>query len=914
LVSGGEDGVVRVWDADAGRQLHELAGSTGWVGSVAVSADGRRLVSGGDDGVVRVWDADTGQRLRELTGSTTGWVGSVAVSADGRRLVSGGENGVVRVWAETGRQVRELTGHTRTVWSVAVSADGRRLVSGGVDGVVRVWDGETGQRLRELTVHTDRVLSVAVSADGRRLVSGGDDGVVRVWDADTGQRLRELTGHTRTVWSVAVSADGRRLVSGGEDGTVRVWDADTGQQLLGAGADHATPPRPLAELSSDEPSADDQLGIASDVDTLAALIAAASTQAPLSIAVLGRWGAGKSSFMRQMERRITELLKPPDNPDSSVFLGAVRQVRFNAWHYSDDHLWVGLVEELFRTLRPPENAGPAPDLDVIRREREQARLDLDRADAAQRNFAAAPRGAGRWDWLLHPHAYLAGIRALAADEGRDLRASRRVLLGWLAVLIAGLVVGVACAVLLRSWIVAAVSIAAPMAAATIRFLPKVTKSISGLRSGQERVRARLDQRVLSARARLAQVDAAERLLAFLYDAQRDARYEQYRGLLGRVHRDLLELSDHLQTARAEWVADGSRDAPPLQRIVLYIDDLDRCPPRRVVDVLAATHLLLALPLFVVVVAVDPHWLVQSLRRVHGEWFALPDEPEPGVRPLDYLDKIFQVPYALRPQPPEATERYLRSLVPEVDDGLTADRPEPGGTVPAVTPVPVGDAATPAAATGGPPPPSRPAPEQDLEEDPEQDRLSRHALDRDVISAVHASQHNLHWAGLRLRSVERDFLGRLGTLVPTPRAAKKLVNLYRLLRISIPEPQLPTFVGTTGTGPYRQALLLLAIVVGHPTLARPLLIDLAAAKPQTDLADLLRTRATDEERDDAQSWQSLAGAVSAIVTNAAMPTAAADYQQWCATVARFSFETYDLVTAQGPPNLPVDITTPEPAAD
>lgn len=353
--------------------------------------------------------------------------------------------------------------------------------------------------------------------------------------------------------------------------------------------------------------------------------------------------------------------------------------------------------------------------------------------------------------------------------------------------------------------------------------------------------------------------------------------------------------------------------PPLQRIVLYIDDLDRCPPRRVVDVLAATHLLLALPLFVVVVAVDPHWLVQSLRRIHGEWFALPDEPEPGVRPLDYLDKIFQVPYALRPQPPEATERYLRSLVPEVADGLTSDRREPASTVPAAAPVTTGDAATPATATGSPPPPSR----SDRENDPlSRDVLDRHVLDRldrDVISTAHNSQHNsqhnLRRAGLRLQSVERDFLGQLGTLVPTPRAAKKLVNLYRLLRIGIPEPRLPAFVGTAGTGPYRQALLLLAVVVGHPTLAKPLLIDLAAAKPHTELAELFRARVTDVE-----SWNYLASAVSTVLTNAAMPTTAADYQQWCDTVARFSFETYDLVTTQEPPNLPVDSPTPEPAVD
>jgi KAP family P-loop domain len=54
------------------------------------------------------------------------------------------------------------------------------------------------------------------------------------------------------------------------------------------------------------------------------------------------------------------------------------------------------------------------------------------------------------------------------------------------------------------------------------------------------------------------------------------------------------------------------ELPEIDRFVLYIDDLDRCPPRRVVEMLDAIHLLLAVPLFVVVVAVDPRWLLRSL--------------------------------------------------------------------------------------------------------------------------------------------------------------------------------------------------------------------------------------------------------------------------------------------------------------
>lgn len=62
-----------------------------------------------------------------------------------------------------------------------------------------------------------------------------------------------------------------------------------------------------------------------------------------------------------------------------------------------------------------------------------------------------------------------------------------------------------------------------------------------------------------------------------------------------------------EEAAGEAVDTGS-SPKPVERIVLYIDDLDRCPPKRVVEVLEAVHLLLAFPLFVVVVGVDVRWV------------------------------------------------------------------------------------------------------------------------------------------------------------------------------------------------------------------------------------------------------------------------------------------------------------------
>lgn len=69
--------------------------------------------------------------------------------------------------------------------------------------------------------------------------------------------------------------------------------------------------------------------------------------------------------------------------------------------------------------------------------------------------------------------------------------------------------------------------------------------------------------------------------------------------------DLMNARDALQR---ELEQKKKPDLPSFERIILYIDDLDRCPPEKVVEVLQAIHLLLCFPLFVVVVAVDARWV------------------------------------------------------------------------------------------------------------------------------------------------------------------------------------------------------------------------------------------------------------------------------------------------------------------
>ncbi|WP_413206196.1 pentapeptide repeat-containing protein [Rhodospirillum sp. A1_3_36] len=226
LISGGDDGTLRLWDAETGRALSAMEHGD-WITSCAFSPDGRRLISGGDDGTLRLWEAETGRLLSAMNNSI--WIDSCAFSPDGRRLISGGRDGTLRLWdTETGCLLSTMK-HGESILSCAFSPDGRRLLSVGNDGTLKLWEAETG-RLLSTMKHGEWILSCAFSPDGRHLLSGGRGGALCLWDIETG-RLLSTFEQDGPIWSCAFSPDGRHLLSGGFDGTLKLWEAETGRLL-----------------------------------------------------------------------------------------------------------------------------------------------------------------------------------------------------------------------------------------------------------------------------------------------------------------------------------------------------------------------------------------------------------------------------------------------------------------------------------------------------------------------------------------------------------------------------------------------------------------------------------------------------------------------------------------------------------
>ncbi|KIK39809.1 hypothetical protein CY34DRAFT_27861, partial [Suillus luteus UH-Slu-Lm8-n1] len=68
------------------------------VESIALSLNGKKVVSGSDDGALRLWDIDTSKVIEKWTGHTKKFVIPVCWSRYGWRVVSESEDGTARQW------------------------------------------------------------------------------------------------------------------------------------------------------------------------------------------------------------------------------------------------------------------------------------------------------------------------------------------------------------------------------------------------------------------------------------------------------------------------------------------------------------------------------------------------------------------------------------------------------------------------------------------------------------------------------------------------------------------------------------------------------------------------------------------------------------------------------------------------
>ncbi|WP_442505363.1 protein kinase domain-containing protein [Novipirellula sp. SH528] len=214
LVSGGDDGKVRLWHWNPTSKRVTAAGEFDFgspVRSVQLSFDGMSVLACGSAGTAKLWRIDSPASPIVFQQPSAGGLVCITSSRDGKWIAVGSTESVGYLWQvpEQGEPVGdpiELRGHSQQVDDIAILQDASqqmRVFTASDDQTARVWD----PRIEQITEKS----------------SESDP---ESQDAFQAREVLLLEQHTSSVTAVDVTASGELLLTASRDGTVILWPAD----------------------------------------------------------------------------------------------------------------------------------------------------------------------------------------------------------------------------------------------------------------------------------------------------------------------------------------------------------------------------------------------------------------------------------------------------------------------------------------------------------------------------------------------------------------------------------------------------------------------------------------------------------------------------------------------------------------
>lgn len=523
-------------------------------------------------------------------------------------------------------------------------------------------------------------------------------------------------------------------------------------------------------LISDSDKGTDYLDITKDVNAFARVIAAKSFEPPLAIALFGKWGSGKSFFMRKLKEHIMKL---SSNKAEGIYCEGIAHIHFNAWSYMDSNLWASIVTKIFEELNEyisenrkvniekkeieklltdklsiakeeigileSKKESVVLQINSLEEKRKRVTIELDEnirkvktdtiwqiIETTDKEFNAKEKimtALKENDSFIKTEAELKAIIPEKywnnPEKSYQLAKSRFTFLNeffrkdkiqsnliCLAVILTIIAFTPLILELLSlqisktNFIIPQVALSLLITGGAIwRRAEIVYYQLQPVVASFWKIKESHESKVKEAKAKFEQEEkalkleiekgksevllieeqiqkaetiktdldfrinnafATEALYSFIDRRSKSEDYKKHLGLISIIRRDFEILNDlftdHNQETEKIKNAKEFKDKfkKPLERIILYIDDLDRCPEENVVQVLEAVNLLMAFPLFVVVVGVDSRWVKNALVKKHALQFTckLNDIEELDtnlemIEPSNYLEKIFQVPFHLK---------------------------------------------------------------------------------------------------------------------------------------------------------------------------------------------------------------------------------------------------------------------------
>lgn len=219
-------------------QVVEFGGASEPVWHLSLSGNGRVIAGGGQDDWVRLWDTSNGQLLAQMDLDVD--IHAVAMDRDGQTVLAANAYHDLHTLTrarENNQEVLQKVSSSKAggdIRSLAFRSEDQRAWTGQSDKLAATWFIARGSSLRNLSGHSETIYDLEFSPDGTQLASASADRTIRLWDPESGQTRQTLSGHEAGVYSISwrpgvTDGNAVALASASADGTVRFWNA-AGQQ------------------------------------------------------------------------------------------------------------------------------------------------------------------------------------------------------------------------------------------------------------------------------------------------------------------------------------------------------------------------------------------------------------------------------------------------------------------------------------------------------------------------------------------------------------------------------------------------------------------------------------------------------------------------------------------------------------
>eukprot|EP00939_MAST-03C_sp_MAST-3C-sp1_P000891 g891.t1 len=267
ILAGSGDGSTWMWLGPDLMFMQVFTGHEARVNCGSFTANGKLVVTGSEDGTVRVWDPQSGKCKHKFSGHLWHQDSIVAIGVHHKRplIISGATDGTVCVAHARKQKITSNFHHGRTVLDMCAKRkkeggaadDGGEIIYGSVEcvgfcathdwaasggvghggsehGSLCIWDLKA-KRLRTASVVNAGITRLAWHPSQPFVFACALDGVVRQWDARSGSVVRLWTGHRNGIldmsvlWACAASTK-PLFVTASDDHTAKIFALDDGSE------------------------------------------------------------------------------------------------------------------------------------------------------------------------------------------------------------------------------------------------------------------------------------------------------------------------------------------------------------------------------------------------------------------------------------------------------------------------------------------------------------------------------------------------------------------------------------------------------------------------------------------------------------------------------------------------------------